>query len=90
MCDHYVSHVCFTGSHEQAGGPSALILQLEGEGEPAPPETQISPPLGMIADAETTSEIHVVARRASAWISAGDVPRLRVSSDVPIAIGFLI
>ena len=53
----------------------ATILELEGEGVPAPPTIQISAPLGMIADAETANEIRAVARRVIACFNAGDVPR---------------
>jgi hypothetical protein len=53
----------------------ATILDLEGEGLPAPPIVQITAPLGTIADAETASEIRAVARRVIACFNAGDVPR---------------
>ncbi len=53
----------------------ATILELEGEGVPAPPTIQISAPVGMLADAETTSEIRAVARQVIACFNAGDVPR---------------
>lgn len=53
----------------------STILALEGEGVPPPPTIQISPPLGAIADEETTSEVRAVARRVIACFNAGDVPR---------------
>ncbi|MBW3633550.1 MAG: hypothetical protein KY456_11050, partial [Chloroflexi bacterium] len=53
----------------------ATLLELEGEGVPAPSAIQISAPLGMIADVETTNEIRAVARRIIACFNAGDIPR---------------
>ena len=51
------------------------ILELEGDGVPAPPTIQISAPIGMIADEETNSAIRAVARQVVACFNAGDVPR---------------
>src|SRR3954469_2375747 len=53
----------------------ATILDLAGEGVPAPPPIQISPPLGSIADEETATEIRTVARTVIACFNARDVPR---------------
>lgn len=53
----------------------AALLELEGEGVPAPPTIQISAPLGTIVDVETANEIREVARRVIACFNAGDIPR---------------
>ena len=53
----------------------ATILALDGEGVAAPEVTQITPPLGEIADAETTTAITEAAREIIACFNAGDVPR---------------
>src|SRR5215213_2512724 len=51
------------------------ILDLEGEGVPAPALTQITPPLGDIADTETSISIKEAARQVLACFNAGDIPR---------------
>ena len=51
------------------------ILDLEGEGVPAPALTQITPPLGEIADVETAISIKQTARQVLACFNAGDIPR---------------
>jgi len=53
----------------------AAILDLEGAGVPAPAMTQITPPLGEIADAETSISIKEAARQVLACFNAGDIPR---------------
>ncbi len=53
----------------------AAILSLDGEGVPAPALTQITPPLGDIADIETTISIQEAARHVLACFNAGDIPR---------------
>jgi hypothetical protein len=53
----------------------ADILKLDGEGVPAPALTQITPPLGEIADVETTISIKEAARQVLACFNAGDIPR---------------
>ena len=53
----------------------ATILELEGEGVPAPPTIHIFAPLGMIADVDTATEIRAVARGVIACFNASDVPR---------------
>ena len=53
----------------------ATILELDGEGVPAPAMTQITPPLGEIADVETTISIKEAARQVLACFNAGDIPR---------------
>src|SRR5215217_9699410 len=53
----------------------ATILDLEGEGAPAPALTQITPPLGEIADVETAISIKQTARQVLACFNAGDIPR---------------
>jgi hypothetical protein len=53
----------------------AAILALDGEGVPAPAMTQITPPLGDIADAETSISIKEAARQVLACFNAGDIPR---------------
>ena len=53
----------------------AAILDIEGEGVPAPAMTQITPPLGEIADAESTISIKEAARHVLACFNAGDIPR---------------
>ena len=53
----------------------ADILNLDGDGVPAPALTQITPPLGEIADIETSISIKEAAREVVACFNAGDVPR---------------
>ena len=53
----------------------AAILDLDGEGVPAPAMTQITPPLGQIADVATTISIKEAARQVLACFNAGDIPR---------------
>ena len=53
----------------------AAILALDGEGVPAPAMTQITPPLGEVADAETSISIKEAARQVLACFNAGDIPR---------------
>ena len=53
----------------------AAILDIEGEGVPAPAMTQITPPLGEIADPESTISIKEAARHVLACFNAGDIPR---------------
>lgn len=53
----------------------ATILNLEGEGVPAPAMTQITPPLGEIVDSETALAIEEVARAVLACFNAGDILR---------------
>jgi hypothetical protein len=53
----------------------AAILALDGEGVPAPAITQITPPLGDVADAETSISIKEAARQVLACFNAGDIPR---------------
>ena len=53
----------------------AAILDIEGEGVPAPAMTQITPPLGEIADIETSISIQEAARHVLACFNAGDIPR---------------
>jgi hypothetical protein len=53
----------------------AFILDLEGEGAPAPALTQITPPLGEIAAVETSISIKEAARQVLACFNAGDIPR---------------
>ena len=53
----------------------AAILNLDGEGVPAPALTQITPPLGEIADIETSISIKEAAREVVACFNAGDIPR---------------
>ena len=53
----------------------AAILNLDGDGVPAPAMTQITPPLGEIADAKTTISIKQAARQVLACFNAGDIPR---------------
>jgi hypothetical protein len=53
----------------------AAILNLDGDGVPAPAMTQITPPLGEIADAKTTISIKEAARQVLACFNAGDIPR---------------
>ena len=53
----------------------AAILDIEGEGVPAPAMTQITPPLGEIADIETSISIKEAARHVLACFNAGDIPR---------------
>jgi hypothetical protein len=53
----------------------AAILELDGEGVPAPAITQITPPLGDNADVETSISIKEAARHVLACFNAGDIPR---------------
>ena len=53
----------------------AAILDIEGEGVPAPAMTQITPPLGEVADIETSISIMEAARHVLACFNAGDIPR---------------
>ena len=53
----------------------AAILELDGEGVPPPAMTQITPPLGDIADVATTISIKEAARQVLACFNAGDIPR---------------
>jgi hypothetical protein len=53
----------------------AAILALDGEGVPPPAMTQITPPLGDIADVETSISIKEAARQVLACFNAGDIPR---------------
>ncbi len=53
----------------------AVILDIEGEGVPAPAMTQITPPLGEVADPETSISIKEAARQVIACFNAGDIPR---------------
>ena len=53
----------------------AAILELDGEGVPPPAMTQITPPLGEIADVATTISIKESAREVLACFNAGDIPR---------------
>jgi hypothetical protein len=53
----------------------ATILALDGEGVPPPAMTQITPPLGDVADVETSISIKEAARHVLACFNAGDIPR---------------
>lgn len=53
----------------------ATILVLEGEGVPPPALIQINPPLGELADAETTRAIITTTRQIISCFNAGDIPR---------------
>jgi hypothetical protein len=53
----------------------AAILALDGEGVPPPAMIQITPPLGDIADVETSISIKEAARQVLACFNAGDIPR---------------
>ena len=53
----------------------AAILALDGDGVPAPAMTQITPPLGDVADADTAIAIKQAARQVLACFNAGDIPR---------------
>jgi hypothetical protein len=53
----------------------ATILNLAGEGVESPPMMQITPPLGEIADAETTISVKEAIRTFLACSNAGDLPR---------------
>jgi hypothetical protein len=53
----------------------ATILALDSEGVPPPAMTQITPPLGDIADVETSISIKEAARQVLACFNAGDIPR---------------
>src|SRR5919112_2003854 len=53
----------------------AAILALDGDGVPAPAMTQITPPLGEVANAKTAISIKQAARQVLACFNAGDIPR---------------
>jgi hypothetical protein len=53
----------------------ATVLNLDGEGVPAPVVATITPPLGEVADAATALAIKEVAREVLACFNAGDIPR---------------
>ena len=53
----------------------ATILVLDGDGVPAPAITQITPPLGEVADGKTSISIREAARQVLACFNAGDIPR---------------
>ena len=53
----------------------ATILALDGAGVPPPAMTQITPPLGDIADVESSISIKEAARQVLACFNAGDIPR---------------
>jgi len=53
----------------------AAILALDGEGVPPPERIRITPPLGDIADVETSISIKEAARQVLACFNAGDIPR---------------
>src|SRR5215204_6762085 len=53
----------------------ATILALDGEGVPPPAMTQITPPLGDIADVKTSISIKEAARQVLACFNASDIPR---------------
>lgn len=53
----------------------AAVLNLEGEGVPAPPTTQINAPLGEVADLDTAIAIEETARLVLACFNAGDFLR---------------
>lgn len=53
----------------------ATILDIDGEGVPAPAMTQITPPLGEVADTATSISIQEAARHVLACFNAGDIPR---------------
>ena len=59
----------------QAYEDIAAILNLDGDGVPAPAMTQITPPLGEIADVKTSISIKEAARKVVACFNAGDIPR---------------
>lgn len=59
----------------QAYEDIAAILNLDGDGVPAPAMTQITPPLGEIADVKTSISIKEAAREVVACFNAGDIPR---------------
>jgi hypothetical protein len=59
----------------QAYEDIAAILNLDGDGVPAPAMTQITPPLGEIADVNTSIAIEEAARAVVACFNAGDIPR---------------
>jgi hypothetical protein len=59
----------------QAYEDIAAILNLDGDGVPAPAMTQITPPLGEIADVKTSISIKEAARAVVACFNAGDIPR---------------
>jgi len=51
------------------------ILGLDAEGVPAPARNTLTPPLGEVADLDTTLAIKEAAREVIACFNAGDVPR---------------
>jgi hypothetical protein len=51
------------------------ILGLDGEGVPPPAKVTLRPPLGEVADLDTTLAIKEAAREVVACFNAGDVPR---------------
>jgi hypothetical protein len=53
----------------------SAILKLDGKGVPAPEPIRVTPPLGEMADAETTREIRVAVRRIIACFNADDIRR---------------
>jgi hypothetical protein len=53
----------------------ATILDLDGAGVPPPAMTQITPPLGDVADVATSISIKEAARHILACFNAGDIPR---------------
>ncbi len=53
----------------------AAILELDGEGVPAPERTQITPPFGELADMTTATAVAAAAREIIACFNAGDIPR---------------
>jgi hypothetical protein len=53
----------------------ATILNLDGEGVPQPPATQINAPLGEVADLATAISVEEVAREVLACFNAGDILR---------------
>jgi hypothetical protein len=59
----------------RANDEIANVLQLAGEGVPAPAIVSITPPLGEIADPATTISIKETARQVLACFNAGDIPR---------------
>jgi hypothetical protein len=71
----------------------AAILALDGDGVPAPAMTQITPPLGDVADADTAIAIKQAARQVLACFNAGDIPRaagLMTAPSEPRAEGALV
>lgn len=53
----------------------AAVLNLQGEGVPAPPTTQINAPLGEVADLDTAIAVEETARLVLACFNAGDFLR---------------